>query len=771
LHFLPANNACFFTFVRSAGKSPGTMENILEQLNEVQRKAVVHNQGPVMIIAGAGSGKTRVLTYRMAWLLSQGVEPYNILALTFTNKAAREMRQRIEALAGPSAKGLWMGTFHSVFAKILRMEAERINYPQNFTIYDTDDSKSLIRSILKEMNLDDKTYKPNQVLSRISSAKNRLIGWQQYAADAELTMEDAESGKPQMGKIYQLYQTRSFRAGAMDFDDLLFNTNVLFRDHPEVLNRYQHKFHYVLVDEYQDTNLSQYLIARKLAAVKRNICVVGDDAQSIYAFRGADIQNILNFQKDYPDAEVFRLEQNYRSTSNIVELANSVIKHNKGQLKKNVWTANESGDAIPLLKAESDNEEARLVVQSIFEEKQKSSSHNKDFAILYRTNAQSRPLEEALRRLNLRYRIVGGLSFYERKEVKDLMAYLRLAVNPLDEEALKRVINYPKRGIGDTTLARMLVVANENGVSLWEVVANIRFVLQGKAAGEIESFANLIKSFGIMAAGKSAFEVVEHVAKASGIVRELTSDLSTEGVGRYENIQSMISGVQQFVADPETEEKSLATWLQTVALLTDEDRNKENEDAITLMTIHSSKGLEFKNVFVVGMEDGLFPSMMMSSSREDLEEERRLFYVAITRAEKNLTLSYATSRFRFGSVSPMEPSRFLSELDPKYLKVVKKFEVEAQPAFRFAVQFGGRGRKSNLPPPVAVVAHTPSEGFKPSDATALKAGQRVEHQKFGYGTVQALDVSGPDRKATIQFDKNGEKTLILSFARLMILEN
>jgi DNA helicase-2/ATP-dependent DNA helicase PcrA len=746
------------------------MENILEQLNEVQRNAVVHNQGPVMIIAGAGSGKTRVLTYRMAWLLSQGVEPYNILALTFTNKAAKEMRHRIEALAGPVARGLWMGTFHSVFAKILRMEAEKINFPANFTIYDTDDSKSLIRSILKEMNLDDKTYKPNQVLSRISSAKNRLISWQQYAANGELIMEDAESGRPQMAKIYQLYQTRAFRSGAMDFDDLLFNTNVLFRDHPEVLNRYQQKFHYVLVDEYQDTNLSQYLIARKLAAVKRNICVVGDDAQSIYAFRGADIQNILNFQKDYPDAEVFRLEQNYRSTSNIVELANSVIKHNKGQLKKKVWTANETGEPVPLLKAESDNEEARLVVQSIFEERQKSSCPNKDFAILYRTNAQSRPLEEALRKMNLRYRIVGGLSFYERKEVKDLMAYLRLAVNPQDEEALKRVINYPKRGIGDTTLARLMVVANENGVSLWEVVANVRHVLQGKVAGEIESFAGLIKSFGIMAAAKGAFEVVEHVSKASGIVRDLTSDLSIEGVGRYENIQSMISGVQQFSTDPENEDRSLAAWLQNVALLTDEDRNKENDDAITLMTIHSSKGLEFKNVYVVGLEDGLFPSMMMAGSREDLEEERRLFYVAITRAEKKLTLSYAVTRFRFGSVSMMEPSRFLSELDSQYLKVVKKFEVEAQPAFRFADQFGGRGKKSSLPAPTPVVAHTPSANFAPSSPSALKAGQRVEHQKFGFGTVESLDVSGPDRKATIRFDKNGEKTLILSFAKLMILE-
>ncbi|HPI12632.1 MAG TPA: UvrD-helicase domain-containing protein, partial [Catalimonadaceae bacterium] len=529
------------------------MKSYLDQLNEVQRKAVTHSQGPIMIIAGAGSGKTRVLTYRIAHLLSLGVEPYNVLALTFTNKAAKEMRNRIEALVGSQARSLWMGTFHSVFAKILRSEAPKINYPSNFTIYDSDDSKSLIRGILKEMGLDDKTYKPNQILARISSAKNRLIGWEQYSKDAELVLEDEASGRPQTAKIYQMYQTRAFRSGAMDFDDLLFNTNVLFRDHLDVLNKYQQKFHYVLVDEYQDTNLSQYLIARKLAAVRRNICVVGDDAQSIYAFRGADIQNILNFEKDYPDVEIFRLEQNYRSTGNIVEVANSVIRHNKAQLKKNVWTSNVTGEPIDLLKAESDNEEARMVASSIFEEKVSNSLKNKDFAILYRTNAQSRPLEEALRKLNLRYRIIGGLSFYERKEVKDLMAYLRLAVNPNDEEAFKRVINYPKRGIGDTTLAKIMVIANENGVPVWDVVSNIKHALQGKIVGEIESFANLIKSFSLLATAKNAFEVVDHVAKASGIVRELTADKTIEGIGRYENIQSLLSGVQQFVNDPEVE--------------------------------------------------------------------------------------------------------------------------------------------------------------------------------------------------------------------------
>lgn len=747
------------------------MKDFLAELNEVQRQAVTHTDGPIMIIAGAGSGKTRVLTYRIAWLMQKGVEPFNILSLTFTNKAAREMRNRIEGLVGTQAKSLWMGTFHSVFARILRSEATRINYPTNFTIYDTDDSKSLIRAILKEMALDDKTYKPNQVLARISSAKNRLISWEQYARDGELVLEDETSGRPQMAKIYQMYQARAFRSGAMDFDDILFNTNVLFRDHPDVLNKYQQKFHYLMVDEYQDTNLAQYLIARKLAAVRQNICVVGDDAQSIYAFRGADIQNILNFEKDYPDVEIFRLEQNYRSTGKIVEIANSVIRHNKAQLKKNVWTSNDTGDSIDLLKAESDNEEARLVGQAIFEEKVKSSARNKDFAILYRTNAQSRPLEEALRKLNLRYRIVGGISFYERKEVKDLMAYLRLAVNPQDEEAFKRAVNYPRRGIGDTTLARISVFAAEQGISVWEVVSNIRHALTGRAVGDIESFANLIKSFSLVAAGKNAFEAVDHISKASGIIRELTADKSIEGVGRFENIQSLLSGVQQFVNDPEVADKSLAAWLQDVALLTDEDRNRENEDSITLMTIHSSKGLEFRNVFIVGLEEELFPSAMMTGSREDLEEERRLFYVAVTRAERRLTLSYATSRFRYGTFHNMEPSRFLSEIDPRHLNVARKFPVEAQPAFRFSGQFSRKNPAAGTAAAAAPVPHTVSANFTPSDVSQLRSGLRVEHPKFGFGTIQDVDTRNPEKKARILFDKNGEKTLILSFAKLMVLNS
>jgi DNA helicase-2/ATP-dependent DNA helicase PcrA len=498
--------------------------------------------------------------------------------------------------------------------------------------------------------------------------------------------------------------------------------------------------------------------------------VVGDDAQSIYAFRGADIQNILNFEKDYPDAEIFRLEQNYRSTQNIVEIANSVIRHNKAQLKKNVWTSNAQGEPIEVLKAESDNEEARMVAQSIFEEKVKSACRNKDFAILYRTNAQSRPLEEALRKLNLKYRIVGGLSFYDRKEIKDLMGYLRLAVNQNDEEAFKRVINYPKRGIGDTTLAKIQVVANDNGVPIWDVVSNIKLVLQGKAVGEIESFVNLIKSFSILATAKNAFEVVDHIAKASGIVRDLTADKSIEGIGRYENIQSLLSGVQQFVNDPEVEDKSLAVYLQDVALLTDEDRNKKDEDAITLMTIHSSKGLEFKNVFLVGLEEELFPSMMMTGSREDLEEERRLFYVAVTRAEHRLTFSYASSRFRFGTVRPMEPSRFLNEVDAKYLKVSKKLDMEESSGMRFSDQFKRPASKLNSVAPLQIVAHTVSANFTPSDVSKLKIGLRVEHQKFGFGTVQDLDIQSPDKKAKILFDNNGEKTLILGFAKLMVVE-
>ncbi|MGV3587241.1 MAG: ATP-dependent helicase [Adhaeribacter sp.] len=739
----------------------------LKLLNDSQRQAVEQTDGPVMIIAGAGSGKTRVLTYRIAHLINKGVDPFNILSLTFTNKAAKEMRQRIEKVVGGEAKNIWMGTFHSVFARILRAEAPKIGYPSSFTIYDTDDSKTLIRNIVKEMDLDDKLYKPGMVLGRISAAKNKLISWQQYKQDPTIQADDEAALRPKIGKIYETYQNRCFKAGAMDFDDLLFNTNVLFRDHIDALNKYQHIFKYVMVDEYQDTNYSQYLITRKLAAKDRNICVVGDDAQSIYAFRGADIQNILNFERDYPELQVFKLEQNYRSTKNIVHAANSVIKNNKAQLRKDVYTDNEEGPLIEVIKANSDNEEGKLVANSIFEEKMNNHLSYEDFAILYRTNAQSRAMEEALRRMNIKYRIVGGLSFYQRKEIKDLISYLRLTVNHNDEQALRRVINYPKRGIGDTTIEKIIVSADESNHTIWEVVSNAKSFLTGRVAAPIEDFATKIKSFTVIAETNDAFEAAKHIAKQSGIIEDLYADKSIEGVARYENIQELLNGIKEYVDDPEKEDKSLGAFLQDIALVTDADTKKdENGEFVTLMTIHSAKGLEFRNVFIVGMEENLFPSQMMLTSRADLEEERRLFYVAITRAEKKLTLSYATSRYQWGNLRACEKSRFIDEIEPTFLN----FQYgEAASAFDKVLK-----KKSNLvapaPKKVSASNYTPPTDFVPSDTSNLQAGMRVEHPKFGFGVVAKMDTQGNSTKAIIDFEEAGEKTLLLSFAKLRIHE-
>src|SRR6187402_1330158 len=552
------------------------MMDYLASLNEPQLEAVTNTEGPCMLIAGAGSGKTRVLTYRIAQLMGKGVDPFNIMSLTFTNKAAKEMRERIEKVMGHDARNLWMGTFHSVFARILRAEAQHLGYPSDFTIYDTDDSKSLIRTIVKEMGLDDATYKVNTVYNRISAAKNTLIGWAEYLANPQLTGDDAASLRPEIGKIYRAYALRCFKSGAMDFDDLLFNTDKLFKEHLQVLNKYQQRFQYVLVDEFQDTNLCQYFIIRKLAAVRQNICVVGDDAQSIYAFRGADITNILNFERDYPDLKIIKLEQNYRSTQNIVNAANSVIKRNRAQLPKNVWTQNEEGNQIELIKAVSDNEEGRLVAGSIFQEKMQHQLKFSDFVILYRTNSQSRAMEENLRKMNIKYRIVGGLSFYQRKEIKDLIAYLRLTVNPNDEQALRRVINYPKRGIGDTTIEKIIIAANETNHTIWEVTSNIHSFGFGRASGAIDDFATKIKSFAVLAEQQDAFEVSKHIAKASGVIEDLYADKSIEGLARYENIQELLNGIKEFVDDPEKEDKSLPMFLQDIALVTDVDTKKED---------------------------------------------------------------------------------------------------------------------------------------------------------------------------------------------------
>lgn len=746
--------------------------NYLDELNPSQRAAAEHINGPAMIIAGAGSGKTRVLTYRVAHLIANGVEPFNIMALTFTNRAAKEMRTRIEKIAGSEARNLWMGTFHSVFARILRAEAERIGYTGNFTIYDTEDSKSLLRQIIKEQYLDEKIYKPNLVLGRISSAKNRLISANEYLNNPAIQSDDAAGLRPEIGRVYKLYQERCFKAGAMDFDDLLFNTNRLFKEHADVLNKYQDRFRHIMVDEFQDTNLSQYYITRRLSARNRNIVVVGDDAQSIYAFRGADIQNILNFEKDYPELKVFKLEQNYRSTQTIVNAANSVIQKNKAQLPKNVWTSNENGSLIEVLKANSDNEEGTLVATAIFEEKMNQKLRNQDFAILYRTNSQSRAIEEALRRRNIKYKVVGGLSFYQRKEIKDLVAYLRFCVNTSEEQSFRRIINLPKRGIGDSTIAKIIVFADEQGISIWEAVANADKFLAGRAVPILAEFYALIKSFQLSVKNKDAYEAATEIAQGSGLLKELYEDKTVEGLNRYENVQELLNGIKEFVDNPETRDKSMAAFLQEISLLTDADNEKdEDNDKVTLMTIHSSKGLEFKNVFLVGMEEELFPSQMMLSSRADLEEERRLFYVAITRAEKKLTLSFATSRYRFGRLKVCEPSRFLNDIDPGYLVLSQKTaKTDNAPPVRGAstIQYS-KVTKSPVMAKSKVTAHIPTAGFRPSDTSKLDIGMKVEHPKFGFGVVKSMDVSGTDRKARIEFNHFGEKTLILSFAKLRIL--
>lgn len=748
----------------------------LDELNPPQREGVVKTEGPTLIIAGAGSGKTRVLTYRIAYLMHEHkVDPYNILALTFTNKAAGEMRHRVEAIAGTEARSLWMGTFHSVFARILRSEAGHLGYPNNFTIYDTDDSKTLLKQIVKELSLDDKLYKANVCLNRISAAKNRLVSWQEYNQNPIYLTDDEAAQRPKMGLIYRLYVDRCFKAGAMDFDDLLFNTNVLFRDHDDVLHKYQHRFRYVLVDEFQDTNLSQYLITRKLSAVHQNIAVVGDDAQSIYAFRGADIQNILNFEKDFPELNTIKLEQNYRSSNHIVQAANSVIKHNQNQLNKDVWTANDDGDYVEVIKATSDNEEGRLVASTIFEEKANKQLSNLDFAILYRTNSQSRAIEEALRRQNIKYKVVGGLSFYQRKEIKDLLGYLRFVVNTNDEQALRRVINLPRRGIGTGTVNKIMVAAEEHGVSLWEVLQNVQQYIGGRAATAVANFVVMIERFIIDMRKRDAYETAQEIAKGSGLLRELYEDKTIEGLSRYENVQEMLNAVKEFVDNPETPDKSLAAFLQEVTLLTSQDEGDDDPDKVTLMTIHMAKGLEFKHVFVVGMEEDLFPSQMMLESRADLEEERRLFYVAVTRAMHKLYLTYALTRYRFGRLKNCEPSRFLEEMDPSVMHVNKQKSASNPVGQTYLTQhfskpaLKARVANRNAPSPNQKV-HTPSKDFAPSDTSQLSEGMQVEHPKFGFGKVAKIDDQGAQRKATVTFEKVGNKTLLLSFAKLRILD-
>lgn len=768
-----------------------TPTDYLTELNETQLEPVLHRDGPLMVIAGAGSGKTRVLTYRIAHLMQQGVDAFSILALTFTNKASREMKARIAELVGDGeAKNLWMGTFHSVFARILRQEADKLGFPRDFTIYDTQDSNRLIASIIKEMSLDKDIYKFKQIRNRISSFKNSLITVKAYHNNPDLQEADSMSRRPKLGEIYKEYVERCFKAGAMDFDDLLLKTNELLNIHPQVLAKYQDRFRYILVDEYQDTNHSQYLIVRALSDKFQNICVVGDDAQSIYGFRGANINNILNFQKDYQDVKLYRLEQNYRSTKNIVNAANSIISHNKNKIEKVVWTGNEEGSKIKVQRCITDADEGREVASQIFEFKMQEQRQNKEFAILYRTNAQSRAIEDALRKRDIPYRIYGGLSFYQRKEIKDLLAYLRLIINPKDEESLKRVINYPARGIGQATLDKLIIGAKNHSFSLFETLQNaseLNLSLNAGTLKKLEGFVNLILSLQIENQKSNAFEIAEIVTKKSGLVLELKKDGTPEGVSKVENIEELLNGIRDFVEGQREiadATGNLSEFLEDVALATDFDNEKESDlDFVYLMTIHLSKGLEFPVVFIVGLEEDLFPSALSLSSRSELEEERRLFYVAMTRAEQKAVLTYTLSRYRWGKLVDAEPSRFIEEIDDQYLDhIIPKNDYVFKPMIDKGIFEGFdpnekfQTTKINTSPSQNQMGKLrkiiSSETYQKNTASIqiaeLKVGMKVEHDRFGYGKVVSIEGKGSDKKALIDFSGVGQKHLLLRFAKLKI---
>jgi DNA helicase-2/ATP-dependent DNA helicase PcrA len=777
------------------------LANYLDQLNPSQKEAVLQKEGPMIIIAGAGSGKTRVLTYRIAHLMQQGIDAFNILILTFTNKAAREMKERIAGVVGASeAKNLWMGTFHSVFARILRSEADKLGFPSNFTIYDTQDSVRLIGAIIKEQGLDKDRYKAKQVLGRISQFKNSLITVKAYQNNPELQEADTMASRPKMGAIYKEYVDRCFKSGAMDFDDLLLRTNELLARFPDVLAKYQDRFRYVMVDEYQDTNHSQYLIVRALADRFQNICVVGDDSQSIYAFRGANINNILNFQKHYDGVQTFKLEQNYRSSKNIVEAANSLIENNKTKLDKEIWTANQEGPKVKVMRTLSDGEEGRWVANSIFENKMNHQLTNDKFCILYRTNAQSRAMEDALRKKRIAYKIYGGTSFYQRKEIKDVLSYLRILINPNDEEALKRIINYPARGIGQTTVDKLVLAANHYNRSIIDIINNIDNVdlkVNNGTKNKLRDFSEMIKAFGIESQKMNAFEIADSIVKRVKIVKDLEADGTPEGISKVENVQELLNGIKYFIDDAKEKglEDSLAVFLEDVALKTDLDSDKpEDEPSVSLMTIHLAKGLEFPYVYIVGMEESLFPSAMSMNTRSELEEERRLFYVALTRAEEQAYLSYANTRYRWGKLTDAEPSRFLEEIDDKYLEFLTPqrltprtnnfvdsnlFEDDIpkdriryrKPITRTSV------RKQKTETPKKSLINPPSNFKKVSETKTagnlfdakITVGNFVEHQRFGKGKVLKLEGTGGDIKAEIQFEKQGVKKLILKFSKLKII--
>lgn len=748
------------------------MPEYLKDLNDVQREAVLHSDGPSLIIAGAGSGKTRVLTYRIAHLLAQNVSPWSILALTFTNKAANEMKERISNLVGEDkARQLWMGTFHSLFSRILRNESDKLGYPQQFTIYDTIDSKSIIKSIVKELHLDDKTYPAGEILSRISAAKNNLLTPVAYCNSPQISERDMASKKPELGRIYKIYAQRCYKSGAMDFDDLLMNTNILFRDFPEVLAKYQDKFKYILVDEYQDTNYSQYLIIKKLSAHSKNISVVGDDSQSIYAFRGARIENILNFKKDYTDCRIFKLEQNYRSTKTIVEAANSLIAKNNNRLPKTIWSGNETGGLVSVLQSQSDVEEGYKVTGIIQDTHNRDHYRYNEYAILYRTNAQSRVFEEALRRRNIPYRIYGGLSFYQRKEIKDILAYFRLVINPKDEESLLRIINYPARGIGKTTIEKIEKFCRDSDLYMWDVISNPQNYPTGVSAAtnnKLFRFSELIKSFIELKEISTAYDLATNIIGTVGILTDLSAEKTPENISRFENVHELLNGLKDLSEEmkEQGQELALADYMANVSLMTNEDNDKEADiDKVTLMTVHSAKGLEFKNVFIVGVEKDLFPSAFSSNSMQELEEERRLFYVAITRAEKNAYISYAMTRYRFGKLSDGGPSRFIREIDPRFLNW-QDSENRPEPI---------QSQKTELlkGTPYRSAQNLPKQeisNFTPDDPDTLSTGMKIIHNRFGKGKIISIEGDGENRKATVYFISSGQKQLLLKYAKLKMDE-
>lgn len=753
------------------------MEDYLSQLNDSQKLPTIHKNGPIMVIAGAGSGKTRVLTYRIAYLMEMGVDPFSILSLTFTNKAAREMKSRISQIVGESeSKSLWMGTFHSIFARILRSESELLGYSSNFTIYDTQDSDRLIATIIKELKLDKDLYKYKNIRNRISSLKNNLVTVKAYLSNQELVQQDNESRRPMFGKVYQTYVNRCFKASAMDFDDLLLKTNELLNRFPEVLAKYQERFKYIHVDEYQDTNHSQYLIVKALADKYENLCVVGDDAQSIYGFRGANIENILSFQKDYSDSTVYRLEQNYRSTKNIVNAANSVINNNINKLEKEVWTENESGEKIEINQSITDSEEGRFVSSSIFENKNNLQLNNDAFAVLYRTNAQSRSIEDALRRKNIPYQVYGGLSFYQRKEIKDILAYLRVIVNPNDEESIKRIINFPTRGIGQTTLDKLLIFANEKNISLYETLENLNseeININSGTKNKLNEFLLLIKSFQLLNEKLNAFEIVEEVLKRIGIINVLKSEGTPESISRIENIEELINGIKDFIEGEEEvvdSKGTLSDFLEDVALASELDKDiNESEKKVSLMTIHLAKGLEFNHVYIVGLEEDLFPSALSSTTRADLEEERRLFYVAITRAKKKVTITYAKTRYRWGKLNDCEPSRFIKEIDKKYTNFRSSSSITSPTESLNENENFIRFKKPKNKIQLKTFKNNPTLGISNSNYVDIKKGDQIIHNRFGKGKVIDTEGEGADKKAEVKFNTSGVKRILLKFAKYKLI--